>query len=144
VLWQAVTLLREHRGDGHSAAAIAHGLSGLETHVTHAAATKLTSREIVTARRGWSDADWDNTASTLRQRGLLDEVDELTREGRALRTSVEDATDRAAASAWRTLTPEEQERLAALGGMLSEPITASGALPAGNALALPKWWEQPG
>ena len=143
VLWQAVTLLREHRGDGHSAAAIAHGLSGLETHVTHAAATKLTSRTIVTTRRGWSEADWDDAALELRERGLLDDSDELTGEGSSVRSSVEEATDRAAASAWRGLRSEEQERLAALGGALSESVIASGGLPAGNALGLPRWWDQP-
>ena len=142
VLWQAITLLREHRGDGHTAAAIAHGLSGLQTHVTHAAATKLTSKEIVTARRGWSDEDWDDAVLDLRARGLLDDAGALTDEGRALRSSVEEATDRAASSAWRRLTDEEQGRLAALGGALSEPVIAAGALPAGNALALPRWWEQ--
>jgi hypothetical protein len=142
VLWQAITLLREHRGDGHSAAAIAHGLSGLETHVTHAAATNLTSREIVTTRRGWSETDWDAAARRLRERGVLDDAGELTADGRAMRSSVEDATDRAAASAWRGLTSAEEQRLVATGGRLSEAVVASEGLPAGNALALPRWWDE--
>jgi hypothetical protein len=142
VLWQAITLLREHRGDGHSAAAIAHGLTGLETHVTHAAATKLTSKEIVTTRRGWSDAEWDEATRTLRERSVLDDNDELTAEGKAMRASVEDATDRAAAGAWQGLTSDDAGRLAATGGKLSESVIASEGLPAGNALALPRWWEQ--
>ncbi len=37
--WQACTTLREHRGDGHTAALVANGLSGLESHLL-AAATK--------------------------------------------------------------------------------------------------------
>jgi hypothetical protein len=32
-LWHAATLLREHRGDGHNAALVAHGTGGIETHV---------------------------------------------------------------------------------------------------------------
>ena len=32
-LWHAATLLREHRGDGHNVALIAHGIGGLECHV---------------------------------------------------------------------------------------------------------------
>lgn len=37
VLWHAQTLLREFRGDGHVAALLSAGLSGLEALVTHAA-----------------------------------------------------------------------------------------------------------
>jgi hypothetical protein len=32
-LWHAATLLREHRGDGHNAALLAHGIGGTEAHV---------------------------------------------------------------------------------------------------------------
>jgi hypothetical protein len=32
-LWYAATPLREHRGDGHSAALLAHGIGGTEAHV---------------------------------------------------------------------------------------------------------------
>ena len=32
-LWHAATLLREHRGDGHNAALVAHGIGGTEAHV---------------------------------------------------------------------------------------------------------------
>lgn len=144
VLWQAATLLREHRGDGHSAAAVAHGLSGLEAHVTHAVATGLTSRRIVTARRGWSDDDWDQALLRLQGRGLLDESGELTAEGRAVRDSVEDATDRAAWGAWECVAIEEQERLAGLAGALSGSVVAGGGLPAENALGLPRWWDARG
>ena len=34
VLWQATTVLREHRGDGHVAALVDAGLNGLEAHIT--------------------------------------------------------------------------------------------------------------
>jgi helix-turn-helix protein len=32
-LWHAATLLREHRGDGHNAALVTHGIGGTEAHV---------------------------------------------------------------------------------------------------------------
>src|SRR3954468_7602506 len=32
-LWHAATLLREHRGDGHNAALVSHGIGGTEAHV---------------------------------------------------------------------------------------------------------------
>ncbi|WP_412747313.1 helix-turn-helix domain-containing protein [Krasilnikovia sp. MM14-A1004] len=31
--WRAATLLREHRGDRHNAAPLAHGIGGTEAHV---------------------------------------------------------------------------------------------------------------
>ena len=37
VMWHAVTLLREHRGDGHTCALACAGLSGIEALVTHTA-----------------------------------------------------------------------------------------------------------
>ena len=40
-LWHAATLLREHRGDGHVAVLTAHGVSGRECNVLHAAAGKV-------------------------------------------------------------------------------------------------------
>jgi hypothetical protein len=36
-LWHAITLLREYRGDGHIAALLIHGLSGIEALITHIA-----------------------------------------------------------------------------------------------------------
>jgi hypothetical protein len=33
VLWQAATVLREHRGDGHVAALVVEGLDGCQAHV---------------------------------------------------------------------------------------------------------------
>ena len=36
-LFHALTLVREHRGDGHVATLLSHGLSGLESLVTHTA-----------------------------------------------------------------------------------------------------------
>jgi hypothetical protein len=32
-LWHAANLLREHRGDGHKAVLVAHGIGGTESHV---------------------------------------------------------------------------------------------------------------
>ena len=50
------------------------------------------------------------------------EVEKITP---ASQQSLEEATDRAAASAWRTLTSDEQQRLADIGGALSERVVAA-------------------
>ena len=69
-LWQAATLLREHRGDGHVAALTAAGLDGCESHVSLVAAGAL-SRDVLQPNRGWTDEDWDAAIARLRLRGWL-------------------------------------------------------------------------
>ncbi|MGW4703216.1 SCO6745 family protein, partial [Streptomyces sp. NPDC004285] len=56
VLWQAATILREHRGDGHLAALLAAGLDPAESLVSFAAIGA--APEPVFESRGWSAAEW--------------------------------------------------------------------------------------
>jgi glutathione S-transferase len=77
--WQSLTTLREHRGDGHNAALLQRGISGVGAHVLAAAAGR-TSREWLLRARGWDDAAWDAAAGELASRGWLD-GGELTAEG---------------------------------------------------------------
>ena len=44
-LWHAATLLREHRGDGHNAALVAHGIGGTEAHVLLALSLGMRAEE---------------------------------------------------------------------------------------------------
>src|SRR3954469_17736467 len=57
-VWHAVTLLREHRGDGHIAALLRHGVSGIEALVTHTLTGRGFLRPVAQATRGWSDGEW--------------------------------------------------------------------------------------
>ncbi|SFW92452.1 SCO6745 family protein [Amycolatopsis australiensis] len=131
VLWHAVTLLREYRGDGHIAALVLNGLSGLEALVTHVA----TGRGFVTAAakltRGWSDEQWAAAEARLAGRGLLDADGALTAEGEAVRDRVEVATEAAARGPWDHLGPEKTARLEQLGRDLSARVVAAGAFPDG-------------
>ena len=57
-LWHGLTLLREHRGDGHNAGLVAAGLDGLEAHLLAGAleaggATRSTRLDA----RGWTDGE---------------------------------------------------------------------------------------
>jgi len=91
-LWHACTILREHRGDSHLAACVAHGLTGLEANVL----TELRvgwDPQSYTGSRGWSPEAMDAATAVLTARGLVGD-DGLTAEGRALRDGIEDATDR--------------------------------------------------
>lgn len=130
VLWHAITLLREHRGDGHIAALVGHGLGGLAALITDTATGhSLFGRNEARSTRGWSDEQWDSEVATLTERGILDAAGQLTDVGRRLRAQVEDATNAAASEPYRRLGPEKASRLRAIGHALSQTVIASGVLP---------------
>ncbi len=130
VLWHGVTLLREFRGDGHIAALLEAGLSGLEALVTHSATGFGFTVAAAKATRGWSDEQWDSAVAALRARGVLDD-DGMTPTGTALRDSVEVTTDRLAALPWRRLTEEQLSRLVEIGRGFVRTVSANGAWPDG-------------
>ncbi|MGP3949801.1 SCO6745 family protein [Streptomyces sp. 7N604] len=109
-LWQAATTLREFRGDGHNAALLQAGLDGVEALVTITAAGGEV-RKSIQRRREWTDADWAAAERRLAERGLLAPDGTLTAEGRAVRDSVEDLTDRLALPPWQKLGTVKALRL---------------------------------
>lgn len=128
VLWHAATLLREYRGDGHLAALLAAGLSGIEAIVTHVATGRGFTTESAKKLRGWSDDQWGAAVDGLASRGLMD-GDQLTVAGIALRKDIESATDRLDEAAWRHLGEERTARLIELGKDLTRTVVANGAFP---------------
>lgn len=134
-LWHALSLLREHRGDGHVAALTVAGLSGLEALVTHTATGQGFTPEFARASRGWSAAQWDGAVSGLTARGLLDAAGELTAAGLEVRANVERDTDRMAAPPWLHLGDEGTEQAAQLGRQLSHAVVKAGAFPADGVFA---------
>ncbi|GGQ59099.1 SCO6745 family protein [Couchioplanes azureus] len=135
VLWHAQTLLREFRGDGHVAALLLAGLSGLESIVLHTASGEV-SGDFLRASRGWSREEWAAAAESLRSRGLMT-GDGLTDEGRALRARLEAETDRLAAPAYEILGAGGCARLVELVRPLSRTLVKAGFL-AGALPARPK------
>ncbi|MEI5522202.1 hypothetical protein WB401_02925 [Streptomyces brasiliscabiei] len=109
-LWQAVTTLREYRGDGHVAALTHAGFDAVEALVTITAAGGEV-RSSIQARRGWTDEEWAEGERRLRDRRLLDSDGGLTPGGRAARDTVEILTDRFAATPWDTLGAQRTHRL---------------------------------
>ncbi|HEX9042801.1 MAG TPA: hypothetical protein VF838_17595 [Trebonia sp.] len=97
-LWQATTVLREHRGDGHFAALAAAGIDGCEAVVLRCA--KDISRDLLQPVRGWTDEQWSAAAARLAERGWIGEDGTVTAAGRAAHDAVEAATDLAAARPW--------------------------------------------
>lgn len=99
-LWQATTVLREHRGDGHFAALAAADIDGCEAVVLRCAKDISISRELMQPVRGWTDEQWDAAGARLVERGWVGEDGALTAAGRAVHDAVEAATDQAAARPW--------------------------------------------
>ena len=129
-LWHAITLLREYRGDGHIAALVAHGLSGIEALITHIATGTGFNPEVGRLLRGWSQDQWDDAVSALTAGGLLDDAGRLTAVGGDLRTRIEDLTDELAFAPWRTMPDDDVQELVGLGEVIRDCVRASGIFPA--------------
>jgi len=135
-LWQAATVLREHRGDGHIVALVAAGLDGRQALVTMAA-TGAVPRELLQAARGWDDDAWDASADTLVERGWIHEDGTQTTSGAAARREMENLTDLLAAEPWTRLGEDDTEALRAVLTPLASAIAASGSVPVPNPIGLP-------
>ncbi|MBA4084007.1 MAG: hypothetical protein C0493_03520 [Kytococcus sp.] len=131
VLFHALTIVREHRGDGHVAALLGEGLSGLEALITHTATGRGFTVTAAQTTRGWSEDEWGATAADLVERGVLTTQGGLTEQGQALRRRVEEATDRMAVGPWDALGEDGATRLAELGRPWVRQALANGAFPEG-------------
>jgi len=129
VLWHAATLEREFRGDGHIAALLLLGLSGLDALVTHTATGRGFTEAAAKSTRGWSDAEWAAGVTHLEERGLL-EGPALTPAGQQLRGELEATTDRLGEAPWRALGTDDRARLIGLAKDLSRAAVAGGAFAA--------------
>jgi helix-turn-helix protein len=134
VLWHAVTLLRESRGDGHTMALAHARLNGIESIVTHTATGRGFTVEAAKLLRGWSDEQWEAAQARLRERGLMD-GNALTAEGSALRATIEAETDELDTPPWHHLGAERTARVIELGKSLSRTVVGNGAFPASGVFA---------
>jgi hypothetical protein len=132
-LWQAATLLREHRGDGHFAALAAADIDGCEAVVLRSA--KDLRREDLQPIRGWTDEQWDAARSRLADRGWLDPDGKLTTAGADAHAAAEDTTDRAAARPWARLGFDATAELAEVLRPIARACAA--ALPYPSPIGVP-------
>lgn len=133
-LWQWCTALREHRGDGHVAATVAHGLSGLHGHLLQVATGALPAEPLREAR-GWTEDEWEDAAEALIGAGLLAPDGSLTDAGRMRKVQVEETTDRLAGDPWAVLGDRVtvvHERLA----RISDAVRAAQIIPFPNPIGL--------
>jgi len=135
--WVAASILREHRGDGHVLAAVAHGLSGLDNTVSFVASGAV-ARDRIQPHRGWTDEQWDASVARLRDGGFLDAAGVITEAGVRLRQEVEDLTDRLAASTVERLGDAGAERAFELAAPISRHLVDAGLIPVPNPIGVPR------
>jgi hypothetical protein len=119
-LWHAATLLREHRGDGHNAALVAHGIGGTESHVLMALRLGMRAEEFGRIHH-LPKPQLAAVVDGLRRRGLVDADGWFTDAGRRTRERIEALTDELAAPAYDVLSADELDELIAH----LEPIAAA-------------------
>ncbi|MEU7140026.1 hypothetical protein ABZ942_11310 [Nocardia sp. NPDC046473] len=139
-LWQLTTALREHRGDGHVAALVAHGLTGRQAMVMQAAAGKATE-SVLRGARGVSEKEWAAAFDELRARGVVEGEPvspALTGSGADLLGRVEASTDDAAwKGALAVLSADSVTELTNSLAPLADRVHAA-IVPAANPLAMGK------
>jgi hypothetical protein len=111
-LWHAATLLREHRGDGHNAALVAHGIGGTEAHVLLALSLGMKAEEFGRTHH-LPQAQLAAVVDGLRDRGLVDAAGGFTDAGRETSERIEALTDELAAPAYAVLDAGELDELIA-------------------------------
>ena len=126
VLWHAISLLREYRGDGHVAALLDAEVDGCQALVLHAASGDVPRAALQTSR-AWSDDEWAAAVEVLGSRGLVDDVGEFTDAGRAFRQHIEDRTDQLAVRPWEAIGEPGADRLRVLVRPMSKAIVGSGS-----------------
>lgn len=135
-LWHAVTLAREHRGDGHVAALVTAGLDPCEAHITQVAMA-AGSLESIKPYRGWADNDYDDAAVRLRARGWLTDDDLLTNAGQDGRRGIENDTDRLAVEPVERLGHDGMAQVTGVLVPLASRLERSGTIPYPNPMGLP-------
>jgi hypothetical protein len=135
-LWQALTAMREYRGDGHVGRLGDAGVSPCEALVLQAAAGR-SPEDGLRVNSGWPDEEWGAAAASLRARWLADVDGRMTPASSGLRQAIEDRTDRAAAPLAASIGDEAADELVALLRPLADAVMAAGAVPAQNNMGVP-------
>lgn len=90
-VWRLGDMLREYRGDSHTAAWISAGFTACEIGVVSELYWGLPMKSY-SKTRGWSDDDYTDAIDRLQRDNLIHDG-ALTSHGRAVRESIEHATD---------------------------------------------------
>lgn len=135
-VWRLADLLREYRGDAHTAAWTSAGFDGTEIGLLTELWFGLPMRSY-SRTRGWSDDDFDQATERLRRAGLIDD-DGLTTAGRARREAIEESTDLQCRPIVDALG-DDLDELVELLSEWSRTIVAGGGYPDAGAADLARW-----
>lgn len=128
--WWLGDALREYRGDAHTAAWIAAGLDAVEIGLLTEAWLGLPLDSYIRTR-AWSSDQIAAGVARLQQRGLLTPARTFTDAGRALRASIEAATDRQLDTAVQVLGARADDVVTILSGWSDAVRAGKGYLGAG-------------
>jgi hypothetical protein len=140
-LWQALTTIREYRGDGHVHALVGAGVAPAHALVLQAASGR-SPEDGLRSNRGWTDDDWTEARHTLADRGLVDADGDITAAGSELRQGIEDETDRRTAPIVNAIGEAAAEELVSLLRPLATAVMDAGAVPPHNNMGVP-WPPRP-
>ena len=125
-VWQALTVLREHRGDGHVVALVVHEVGPVEALVLYAAWQDYVSDRFLRSSRLWDDDAWAAAEDRLGDRGWLAADGSLTVDGERERDAIEEMTDRLAAAPYERLGRDGTARLFDLARPLAQALNDNG------------------
>jgi len=129
-IWRRGDLLREFRGDSHTAAWVGAGLDAVQIGLLTEVFWGLPARSYARTR-GWVDADFDRALDGLRSRGAVDADGLFTEGGRELREEIERRTDEQMVPVLEALGDDVDELLELLEPWGREIRAARGYLPSG-------------
>jgi len=135
-LWQALTVLREHRGDGHVTTLVSREVSPAGANVLAAAGGRAPARLLRSARR-WADDEWAQAVAELAGRGWVSADGAITNAGQVAQHDIEASTDRLALQPYATLGSDRAEALFAVLRRLDDLVMAGGGFPAPNPIGVP-------
>lgn len=126
VLWHAISILREFRGDAHVALLVGSGVSPLEALLLHAGTGEVPG-EVLRATRAWPDDSWNVALADLRARDLLGDDAMLTSAGVDFREDIQERTDMASMAPWEAIGADGCDELRGLVRPFSKMLVAGGA-----------------
>lgn len=127
-LWHQLTLLREHRGDGHVIALVANEFGPMDALITSDGWSKMPMAQLQKLR-GWRPEDWEEGAARLVDRGWLTPAGTLTDEGAQARHQMEALTDELAMAPICALGESGTERMLELLVPLGAAVEAGDGIP---------------
>lgn len=126
-LWHSATMLREHRGDGHTAALVVSRIGGTEAHVLSALEQGIHPPESFGRIHHLPKERLTAVMDDMRERGLIDTDGHFTAAGRATKQRIETLTDELAAPPYDALPPEELDELITELGPITATLVAAGS-----------------